>query len=516
MTLQHLYDKLEDLKRRAQEGGGPDKIARQKAKGKLLARERLEALFDAGSFEELKWLVTHRSTLFGMDKVKYIGDGVIVGYGRIGGRLVFAFFQDFTVMGGSIGEMHAEKIASIIKMAMNVGVPVVGVFDSGGARIQEGVAALHGVGLIFQAIIDASGVIPQIAVMAGPCAGGAAYAPALMDFVVMVDKISYMFVTGPDVVREVTGEDVTFEQLGGAWVHATKSGVAHFRAESEEEAFNIVRRLLSYLPDNYRSLPPITHPVGDPDALVPELDSILPEDSSKPYDMKRILAMVFDPESILEVWSEWAPSIITAFARLGGIPVCVVANQPAYKAGVIDIDAACKAARFIRFCDCFNLPILMFVDVPGYMPGVDQEHGGIIRHGAKMLYAYAEATVPKITVIVRKAYGGAYISMGSKALGADIVYAWPTAEIAVMGAEAAVRILYKRQLASAENPEELRMKLVQEYREKFMNPYHAAELGLVDDVIKPSETRRKLYRALQALLPKNVRRPPRKHGNIPL
>ncbi len=514
VPLEELYRELDEKRRIAREGGGKDKAEKQKAKGKLLARERVEKLFDPGTFEELQWLATARPTITGFPVHRVYGDGVIVGFGRIDGRLVYAFVQDFTVMGGSIGEVHAEKIANVIKMAMEVGVPVIGIFDSGGARIQEGVAALHGVGKIFKAIIDASGVIPQIAIMAGPCAGGAAYAPALMDFVIAVDRTSYMFVTGPEVVKEVTGEDVDFETLGGAKVHSTKSGVAHFRVKDEEEAFRVVRRLLSYLPDNYASMPPVEECREDPEKLVPELDTILPEDRARPYDIKEVLNRVFDKGSILEVWAEWAPNIVTAFARIGGYPVCVIANQPAYMAGVIDIDASCKAARFIRFCDCFNIPIVMFVDVPGYMPGTDQEHGGIIRHGAKMLYAYAEATVPKITVILRKAYGGAYISMGSKALGADIVFAWPTAEIAVLGAEAAVKILYRHEIALG--GEETFRRLVETFRAKFMNPYHAAELGLIDDVIKPCETRRKLYRALMALLPKRVQRIPKKHGNIPL
>ncbi len=500
---------LDELRRRALEAGGPEKVRRQRERGKLLARERVELFFDKNSFEEIGWLV-------GESLEGPLGDGVIAGYGRINGRLVFGFFQDFTIMGGSIGLKHAKKIAWCIRKAMEVGVPVIGVFDSGGARIQEGVNALHGVGLIFASIIEASGIIPQVAVMAGPCAGGAAYAPALMDFVVMVDKISYMFITGPNVVKEVTGEDVTFQDLGGASVHSRISGVAHFRAQSEEDAARIVKKLLSYLPDNCKAMPPRTKPLTNPEEPVYELESILPEDRTAPYDMRELLKLVVDPGSLFGVHEEWAPNIITAFGRIGGVPVCIIANQPKYKAGVIDIDASCKAARFIRFCDCFNLPILMFVDVPGYMPGVDQEHGGIIRHGAKMLYAYYEATVPKITVIIRKAYGGAYISMGSKALGADVVYAWPTAEIAVLGPEAAVRILYRKELEKSENPDEVLKKLAAEYAAKHLNPFNAALQGYIDDVIKPSETRRKIYRALMMLLPKKVNRTPRKHGNIPL
>jgi len=507
---------LRELRRRAMEGGGPDKVRRQREKGKLLARERIEALLDHGSFQEIGWLVTTRSSLFGLDKSRVPGDGVVAGFGRVNGRPVYVFAQDFTVMGGSIGEMHAEKIVRTIELAVKSGVPVIGMWDSGGARIQEGVAALHGVGRILNAIIQASGVIPQISLVLGPSAGGAAYAPALMDFTVVVDRVTYMFITGPDVVREVTGEDVDFEELGGARVHSERSGVAHFRASSEEEAFETVRRLLSYLPDNNEAPLPIED-TGDPvDRQDPELDAIIPPDPMKPYDVREVLERVFDAGSLFEVQSEWGTSIVTAFARLGGIPVCVVASQPLVMSGAIDIDASCKAARFVRFCDAFNLPVMTFVDVPGYMPGTSQEHGGIIRHGAKMLYAYAEATVPKITVVLRKAYGGAYISMGSKSMGADLVLAWPTAEIAVLGAEAAVRILYRRQLARAEDPEKLRRQLIEEYRRTFLNPYRAAELGLIDDVIEPRETRPKLYQALAILLKKREHRAPRKHGNIPL
>jgi len=507
---------LRELRRRAMEGGGPDKVRRQREKGKLLARERIEALLDHGSFQEIGWLVTTRSSLFGLDKSRVPGDGVVAGFGRVNGRPVYVFAQDFTVMGGSIGEMHAEKIVRTIELAVKSGVPVIGMWDSGGARIQEGVAALHGVGRILNAIIQASGVIPQISLVLGPSAGGAAYAPALMDFTVVVDRVTYMFITGPDVVREVTGEDVDFEELGGARVHSERSGVAHFRASSEEEAFETVRRLLSYLPDNNEAPLPIED-TGDPvDRQDPELDAIIPPDPMKPYDVREVLERVFDAGSLFEVQSEWGTSIVTAFARLGGIPVCVVASQPLVMSGAIDIDASCKAARFVRFCDAFNLPVMTFVDVPGYMPGTSQEHGGIIRHGAKMLYAYAEATVPKITVVLRKAYGGAYISMGSKSMGADLVLAWPTAEIAVLGAEAAVRILYRRQLARAEDPEKLRRQLIEEYRRTFLNPYRAAELGLIDDVIEPRETRPKLYQALAVLLKKREHRAPRKHGNIPL
>ncbi len=514
MVLEKLRE-LEELRKRLS-SPDPEKAKRQHAKGKLLARERLEMLLDPGSFEEIQWLATTRSTLFGLDKKKVPGDGVIAGYGKVNGRPVYVFVQDFTVMGGSIGEAHAEKIVRTIELATKSGVPVIGIWDSGGARIQEGVASLHGVGRIMKAIVDASGVIPQISLVLGPAAGGAAYAPALMDFTVVVDNVTYLFVTGPEVVKEVTGEEIDFEGLGGARVHSQISGVAHFRAGSEEEAFSLTKKLLTYLPDNNEAPLPVINTSDPVDRVDKELDSIVPEDPMRSYDMRMVLEKVFDKGSLLEVHREWGQSIITAFARLGGIPVCIVASQPLIMSGAIDINASCKAARFVRFCDAFNLPIITFVDVPGYMPGTQQEHGGIIRHGAKMLYAYSEATSPKITVIVRKAYGGAYISMGSRSMGADIVFAWPTAEIAVMGAEAAVRILYRKQLARSPNPEEEKKKLVEEFKKTFLNPYRAAELGLVDDVIAPRETRQKLYRAVTILLKKREWRPPRKHGNIPL
>jgi acetyl-CoA carboxylase carboxyltransferase component len=491
----------------------PEKAKAQHAKGKLLARERLERLLDPGSFQEIASLA--KSRLFQGRAPP--GDGVIAGFGKINGRPVYVFAQDFTVMGGSIGEAHGEKIARTIELAMKSGVPVIGLWDSGGARIQEGVGALHAVGRILSTVVHASGVIPQIAVMLGPSAGGSAYAPALMDFTIMVEKISYMFITGPNVVKEVTGEEATFEDLGGARVHASISGVAHFRTETEDEAFDLVRRLLSYLPDNFEAPLPVEDTGDPPERVEPALDAIIPDDPTKPYDMREILGLVFDGDTFLEVQPEWGQSIITGFARLAGIPVCVVASQPLVASGAIDINASIKAARFVRFCDSFNLPIITFVDVPGYMPGLDQEQGGIIRHGAKMIYAYTEASVPKITVIVRKAYGGAYISMGSRSMGADVVFAWPTAEIAVMGAKAAIQIIYRRQLAKAENREELEKKLIEEYEKEMLNPYRAAELGLVDEVIKPSETRAKLYNALTVLLSKrDYCRPRKKHGNIPL
>jgi len=489
----------------------PERARRQRSKGKLLARERLEKLLDPGSLQEIEaWRVSPYT-----QGGRY-GDGVVAGFGRIDGRPVYVFSQDFTVMGGSIGYAHGSKISRTIEMAMRNGVPLVGLWDSGGARIPEGVAALHAVGMIMNSIVQASGVIPQIALVLGPSAGGAAYAPALMDFTIMAEKTSYMFITGPDVVREVTGATVSFEELGGAHVHASKSGVAHYTAATEEEAFMFTRRLLSYLPDNNEAPLPLVETGDPPERPVDGVEAVIPDDPNRPYDMLEVAQRIFDEDTVLELQPDYGQSIITAFARLGGIPLCLVASQPLVASGAIDIAASVKAARFVRFCDAFNLPIVTLVDVPGYMPGLDQEHGGIIRHGAKMLYAYAEATVPKITLIVRKAYGGAYISMGSRSLGADLVYAWPTAEIAVLGAKAAVRILHRRELAAVENPDQLRKKLEEEYTEKMLNPYRAAETGLVDDIIEPRETRARLYRALQTLLPKREQRPPKKHGNIPL
>ena len=484
----------------------PARAERQRRRGKLLVRERLERLLDPGSLQEIETLRAGAAP----------GDGVVAGFARIDGRPVYVFAEDFTVAGGSIGLAHGEKIARTIEMAVSTGVPVIGLWDSGGARIQEGVAALHGVAKIMKAVVDASGVVPQVSLVLGPSAGGAAYAPALMDFTVVVKDITYMFITGPDVVREVTGEEVGFEELGGARVHAERSGVAHFIAGNEDEAFETTRRLLGYLPDNNEAPLPVADTGDPPDRASAQAGSVVPLDPGKPYDMRLVLQDVFDQGTLLEVQPSYGGAIITAFARLAGIPVCVVASQPLHAGGAIDIAASVKAARFVRFCDAFNLPVITFVDVPGYMPGVDQEHGGIIRHGAKMLYAYAEATVPKITVIVRKAYGGAYIAMGSRGLGADLVYAWPTAEVAVLGARAAVRILHRRELARAENPEELRRRLEEEYRREMLNPLRAAEHGLVDEVIKPEETRPRLANALRTLLPKRAPRPRRKHGNIPL
>ena len=510
------FEKLKELKERALQGGGPKAIEKQHSKGKLTARERLELLLDPGSFVELGTLVTTRATEFGMAEKRFPGDGVVTGFGTIDGRLVFVYAQDFTVMGGSLGEMHAMKIARVLELALKAGAPVIGINDSGGARIQEGIDALRGYGDIFRLNTLASGVVPQIALIMGPCAGGAVYSPALMDFVIMVDKTSYMFITGPQVVKAVTGQEVSFEDLGGARVHNTKSGNAHFLASSEEEAFSILRALLSYLPSNSEEEPPVVETGDDPNRMDPELDEIVPDDPKKAYDMREIIERVFDRDTFLEVQAGFGRSVIVGFARLNGRSVGVVANNPKVLAGVLDIDSSDKAARFVRFCDAFNIPVITFVDVPGYLPGVEQEHGGIIRHGAKLLYAYSEATVPLLTVIVRKAYGGAYIAMGSKHLGADVVFAWPTAEIAVMGPEGAAQIIFRKQLREAEDKEALLQKLTQEYRERIANPYVAAERGYVDDIIYPRETRPRLVQALEALRPKREELPPKKHGNIPL
>jgi len=517
--------KLEDLRRLREEamlGGGAEEIAKQHAKGKLTARERLELLFDAGTFVELGVFVTHRATGFGMESKRAYGDGVVTGFGKVDGRLVFAAAQDFTFMGGSLGEMHASKIARAIYMALSSGAPIVFLNDSGGARIQEGVDSLKGYGEVFYANVAASGVVPQVSVIMGPCAGGAVYSPALTDFVVMVEKTSFMYVTGPRVVKAAIGEDVDHFQLGGAEVHATKSGVAHFVAKDDVHAMQIVKKLLSYLHSNNMEDPPFLDTGDDPERLVPELNAAVPEDPAKPYSMHEVVNMIFDEGTFFEVHELWARNAIVGFARLGGHVVGVVANNPAYLAGVLDIDSSDKIARFVRFCDAFNIPIVTFVDVPGYLPGTAQERGGIIRHGAKVLYAYSEATVPKLTVVVRKAYGGAYIAMGSKHLGADYVVAWPTAEIAVMGPQEAAEIIFRRELEEAKTPEErakLLEKLVAEYREKVANPLVAASRGYVDEIIEPSETRRKLYKALEALLTKREIRvavPPKKHGNMPL
>src|SRR5687768_15671224 len=511
--------KLELLKEKselAEQGGGPARVEKQKAGGKLTARERVEFLLDEGSFEEFDKFVVHRSTDFGLEEQKFLGDGVITGHGLVDGREVFVFAQDFTVFGGSLSETHAEKICKIMDLAMKTGAPVVGLNDSGGARIQEGVVSLGGYADIFLRNTLASGVVPQISCILGPCAGGAVYSPAITDFNVMVKDTSYMFITGPDVIKTVTHEEVTKEELGGAMTHNAKSGVAHFAADSDEHALRITRELLSFMPSNNMDDPPFI-PTADPsDRADKALNSIVPESSNQPYDIRDIIRPVVDDGYFFEVQEHFAQNIVIGFARLGGSSVGIVANQPAFLAGVLDIDASVKAARFVRFCDCFNIPLITFEDVPGFLPGVNQEHFGIIRHGAKLLYAFAEATVPKITVITRKAYGGAYCVMASKHIRTDINFAYPTAEIAVMGAEGAVGVLYRKDLLESTRPEDTRANLVNEFTQKFANPYIAAERGFIDEVIEPAATRPKLIRALSLLKNKVDTNPRKKHGNIPL
>ncbi|MEX2688887.1 MAG: acyl-CoA carboxylase subunit beta [Candidatus Njordarchaeum guaymaensis] len=514
--IRDLIEELRKLKEKAALGGGPDRIKRQREKGKLTARERIERLVDHRSFTELDPFVRHRVSWFDMDKKVFLGDGVVTGYAKIDDRLVYVYSQDFTVLGGSLGEMHAKKIAKIYDLALKVGAPVVGLIDSGGARIQEGVNSLGGYGEIFYRNVRASGVIPQISAILGPCAGGAVYSPALTDFIVVVKGISYMFVTGPEVVKAATGVETTFEELGGAEIHSERSGVAHFIVDNEDNAFLLIRQLLSYLPSNNLEDPPIVDTEDPIDRETPEIESVLPTDPIKTYDVHEIILPVVDEGEFLEVAANFAPNAVVGFARLNGKTVGIVANQPAFLAGALDIDSSDKIARFVRFCDAFNIPIVTFVDVPGFLPGVEQEHGGIIRHGAKILYAYCEATVPRVTVILRKAYGGAYIAMNSRHIGADYVFALPTAEIAVMGPEGAVKILYRRKLASAENPEQLMKEFVNNYRMTFANPYRAAEMGYVDDVIEPSKVRSALINALETLETKRVSSPPRKHGNMPV
>jgi acetyl-CoA carboxylase carboxyltransferase component len=516
MSNRQRFERLRQMRAQAQLGGGEERIHRQHQQGKYTARERLALLLDKGSFRELDPFVTHRSYDFGLEKNRPLGDGVVTGYGTVNGRLVYVFSQDFTVFGGSLSEAHAEKICKIMDMAMRNGAPVIGLNDSGGARIQEGVISLGGYAEIFLRNTLASGVIPQISLIMGPCAGGAVYSPAITDFIIMVKDTAHMFVTGPEVVKTVTHEDVTFEELGGAYVHASKSGVAHFVADKEEDAIFLAQQLLSYLPQNNLEDPPYVPTTDDPLRQDPELDAIIPDHPHKPYDMREVIQRVVDEGRFFEVHQHFAQNLIVGFARLGGYSVGIVAQQPSVLAGVLDIDASIKGARFVRFCDCFNIPIITFEDVPGFMPGVAQEHGGIIRNGAKLLYAYCEATVPKITVITRKAYGGAYCVMNSKHIRGDLVLAWPTAEIAVMGPEGAVNIIYRRQLAEAADPVAERARLVAEYREKFANPYVAASRGYVDDVIEPHETRPRLINALEMLRNKRDTNPWKKHGNIPL
>ncbi len=510
---------LIELREKAKLGGGEKRIEAQHKKGKLTARERIDLMLDEGSFEEFDMFVSHRCIDFGLEKETYLSDGVVTGYGTIDGRLVYIFSQDFTVFGGSLSEMFAAKICKIMDMAMKVGAPVIGINDSGGARIQEGVKSLGGYADIFQRNILASGVIPQISAIFGPCAGGAVYSPALTDFIVMSRNTSYMFVTGPKVVKTVTGETVTAEQLGGAEVHASKSGVAHFVAENEEEGILLIRKLMSFLPQNNLEEPPVA-PCDDPiDRLEDSLNDIIPDTANKPYDVKEVIEAIVDYGEYLEVQRDFAANIITCFARFNGISVGLIANQPKYLAGVLDINASRKAARFVRFCDAFNIPLVTLVDVPGFLPGTGQEYNGIILHGAKLLFAYGEATVPKVTVILRKAYGGAYDVMSSKHLRGDINYAWPGAEIAVMGPKGAIEVLLSRELESIEDEKakvEMLIRKEQEYKDKFANPYVAAKFGYIDDVIEPRNTRFRIIRALQSLQTKKLVNPPRKHSNLPL
>jgi acetyl-CoA carboxylase carboxyltransferase component len=513
------FDKVNDLRQRKEQlkqGGGESKVAKQHESGKKTARERLSLLLDEGSFVEVDAFVETRGIDFSMQKKKVPGDGVVTGYGTVDGRLVFVSSQDFTIIGGSLGEMHAKKITKVMDMAMKMGAPFISINDSGGARIEEGIDALGGFGDIFLRNTLASGVIPQISVIMGPCAGGAVYSPAITDFVFMVDKTSHMFITGPSVIKAVTGEDVTFDTLGGAKAHSTTSGVAHFESPDEETCFAEIKKLLSYLPENNLGDPEIILSSDDVNRLDEELNAIIPDDPNKPYDMMGVISRVVDDGDFLEVHAGFAKNIIVGFARIGGKAVGIVANQPRVSAGALDVDASDKAARFIRFCDAFNIPLITFTDVPGYLPGVKQEHNGIIRHGAKLLYAFSEATVPKINVIVRKAYGGAYIAMNSKHLGADMVLAWPTAEIAVMGPDGAANIIFKKEIGEAADPIAFRQEKIQEYRDKFSNPYIAAARGYVDDVIEPATTRQRIASALDMLGSKRETRPAKKHGNIPL
>lgn len=512
-------DKLTELQYRRnviEQGGGEAKIKKQHDGGKLTARERINKLFDAGSFVEIDAFVTHRCSEFGMDCVEAPGEGVVTGYGTVDGRLVYVYAQDFTVIGGSLGEMHAKKICKVMDMAAKMGAPIIGMNDSGGARIQEGIDALSGFGEIFFRNTCNSGVIPQISVIMGPCAGGAVYSPAITDFIFMVEKTSQMFITGPNVIKSVTGEDVTSEDLGGAKVHGSKSGVAHFAAANDEECIEQIKTLLSYLPSNNLEEAPYVAPTDEINRLSEKLTTIVPDEANKAYDVKELIAEVVDNGVFFEIQKDFAQNIVIGYARMNGQVVGIVANQPKVMAGSLDINSSDKAARFIRFCDSFNIPLVTFTDVPGYFPGVEQEQGGIIRHGAKLLYAYSEATVPKINVITRKAYGGAYIAMSSKHLGADMVMAWPTAEIAVMGPEGAANIIFKNDIKNSTDPIATRAEKIQEYRNKFASPYEAARRGYIDDVIEPDSTRPRIIAALEMLASKRESRPSKKHGNLPV
>jgi len=516
MSNQPKIQQLRELKTQGRQGGGAERIEAQHQRGRLTARERIDLLLDKGSFREIDPFVVHRTSDFGLENQKFLGDSVITGWGTIDGRLVYVYSQDFTVFGGSLGEVHADKVCKIMDMAMKNGAPIIGLNDSGGARIQEGVVSLGGYADIFLRNTLASGVIPQISVIMGPCAGGAVYSPALTDFIIMVRNSSYMFVTGPEVVKTVTHEEVTFEELGGASVHSEISGVCHMAADSEADALYLIRKILAYLPQNNMEDPPFVSNGDDPLRMAEALDTLIPDDPGKPYDMKDVIHLIMDDGQFFEVHEAYAQNIVVGFARLGGHSVGIVANQPAVLAGVLDINSSEKAARFVRFCDAFNLPLITFVDVPGFLPGTGQEHGGIIRSGSKLLYAYCEATVPKLTVVTRKAYGGAYDVMSSKHIRGDVNLAWPSAEIAVMGPDGAVNIIFRKELAQAEDPVMRKAELVAEYREKFANPYIAASRGYIDDVIEPRETRQRLINALEMLSNKRDSNPAKKHGCIPL
>ena len=509
-------EQLTKLKAQSQLGGGEARIEKQHAGGKMTARERIDLLLDRGTFREIDALVVHREKNFGMADKKFLGDSVVTGWGTINGRLVYVYSQDFTVFGGSLSQVHAEKICKVMEMATRNGAPIIGINDSGGARIQEGVVSLGGYADIFLRNTLASGVVPQISAIMGPCAGGAVYSPALTDFIFMVKNTSHMFITGPEVVKAVTGEDVTFEELGGAMTHNSTSGVAHMAAESEEACLFLIREMMSYLPSNNMEDPPFQASNDDDLRTEPALNTIVPDSPNKPYDIKEAIKLIVDNGDFYETQPHYAENIVVGFARLGGYSVGIVANQPMVLAGVLDINASEKAARFVRFCDCFNIPLIVFEDVPGFLPGLDQEHSGIIRHGAKLLYAFCEATVPKITVVTRKAYGGAYCVMNSKHIRADLNIAWPMAEIAVMGPDGAVNIIHRREIAAADDPVAKKAELVEEYRELFANPYIAAQRGYIDDVIEPAETRPRLINALHMLQNKRDENPPKKHGNMPL
>jgi propionyl-CoA carboxylase beta chain len=508
--------RLEAMNEQALAGGGADRIKKQHESGKLSARERIDLLLDPGSFIEIGRFVTHRSTDFGMESQKFLGDGVVTGHGTVDGRKVFVFAQDFTVFGGSLSGAYAKKICTVMDLAMKVGAPVIGLNDSGGARIQEGVESLAGYADIFLRNTLASGVVPQISCVMGPCAGGAVYSPAITDFILMVEGTSYMFITGPDVIKAVTHEEVTKEDLGGAHAHASKSGVSHLTAPDDKTCIAQTRELLSFMPSNNQDDPPFLATTDPPDREVPELDTMIPVESNKPYDVKDVVRAVVDDQRLLEIAPEYAANIVVGFARIGGRAIGIVANQPQVLAGVLDIGASMKAARFVRFCDCFNIPLVTLVDVPGFLPGTAQEYGGIIKHGAKLIFAFAEATVPKVTVILRKAYGGAYDVMASKHIRADVNFAFPTAEIAVMGSDGAVNIVRRKEIAESKNPEKTRAEFVADYKEKFANPYKAAELGFIDEVIYPRMLRQRLHRSLELLKDKRDSNPPKKHSNIPL